>query len=107
MHEQNKQNVGQLGGRNPNHETLIRVYRAEIHDDTGKVTITSDSLHTIEEKIGRVLGRTFVFEQITPQTQVILDRKGGATVGWITEMELPSSFMKNAAESEVPAQVAA
>jgi hypothetical protein len=90
-----------------NNDPLIRCYRAELHDDAGKVAITSDSLHHAQEKIRQLIGENFRMELIGTHTRMIYDRKGGALVGWITEIELPRSLVKKTAGDQVPAHVAA
>ncbi len=94
------------------HDDLVRQYRAELHDENGITVITSANLTDAQRKIHNLLDDDPRFEQSGTQTQIVMDRKGGKVLGWITEQEVPYSLsvsVKNArkrndAESEqVPA----
>lgn len=79
---------------------LVRQYRAELFDENSKVVITSNTLLDVQTKVGNILDSEPRFEQKNTHTQVILDRKGGAVVGWINELEVPAIMaLRPAAEN--------
>lgn len=66
-----------------------REYRAELTDENGTTTIRTISLGDAQKKLDSLLNGTAHFEQQDVHMQFVRDRKGGAVVGWITEMQIP------------------
>lgn len=89
-------------------ENLVKQYHARVFSNSGDVTIESVVLGEVKQKISSLLdspsGEAH-YEQPNQRTTLVYDRKGGALVGCINEIDLPQSMsIKQATQWRFAAQ---
>jgi hypothetical protein len=81
--------------QNVMNEQLVKQYQAKVFTGTGETSIESVVLGEVKQEISNLLDSSageVHYEQPNPRTTLVFDRKGGALVGCISEIDLPQSM---------------